>query len=394
MRSKLHLIGGVLAISLCGVALAQPDPVGPLPPDAPIPDDAPRISLGLTEHQFGKIADDQIQHTVIPFSNTGKSTLVIRDVRSECSCTAAKPQKLEYSPGESGEIDVSFDPHGRQGAQHRTVTVFTNDPVSPATTFVIEADVVKMIDVVPPIVRMLSLPRHQTRTFMVDIFARADGFEITNATLTRGENIDVDVLPAEDIEINGETLRRASVLVTFLDTLPIGNAQGAVTIRSTDKSGNIDIKTVALIGDVVGDLYPGPAQINMGAVPGGATFNRIITLNSRAETKFKIVGIEERPFSTPAGESRPPVFSHLEFDAALPPVKDGVQREDTYLIRVTGDIRPEIDGQFFTELVFVTDRTGDDQRIPVRVIGRVRTDADQLQPAATVGGSAADHQGH
>jgi hypothetical protein len=76
---------------------------------------------------MGRIAEGVQVEKTYGFVNTGKSDLVITDVRGSCGCTVGKDwPKTPVHPGQHGAITVSFDSEGRPGVQHKTITVVAN----------------------------------------------------------------------------------------------------------------------------------------------------------------------------------------------------------------------------------------------------------------------------
>ncbi len=72
------------------------------------------------------------QHTNIKhkfkITNTGKSNLVIRKIKSSCGCTVAQLEDKTLSPGESKFIEITFRTGKRKGFQKKLVTIISNDP--------------------------------------------------------------------------------------------------------------------------------------------------------------------------------------------------------------------------------------------------------------------------
>ncbi|MGN0201550.1 MAG: DUF1573 domain-containing protein [Candidatus Cryptobacteroides sp.] len=60
--------------------------------------------------------DDEPVEYVFGFTNTSSGTVVITKVRTDCSCLSAKVQERSIAPGESGNIVLSYSPHGRNGS--------------------------------------------------------------------------------------------------------------------------------------------------------------------------------------------------------------------------------------------------------------------------------------
>ncbi len=102
-----------------------------------------KIKFEKSQHDFGIIKEGVVVDHIFKFSNIGKKDLEIKDVRSSCGCTVAKPNKMVFKPGETGELKVSFDSKNRSGRTSRTVTLVTNDSVEEYYTLTIYAEITK-----------------------------------------------------------------------------------------------------------------------------------------------------------------------------------------------------------------------------------------------------------
>jgi len=89
---------------------------------------APRLEFTKTVNDFGAVKSDKIVETEFEFTNTGKQDLIIRKVKSNCSCIVTTPPKTAIKPGAKGKIKVSYNSAGREGSESKTVTVYSNDP--------------------------------------------------------------------------------------------------------------------------------------------------------------------------------------------------------------------------------------------------------------------------
>ncbi len=87
----------------------------------------PIITFEEVDFNFGIIIEgEKVGHTY-NFTNTGKSDLIIADVRPACGCTSSKEYTREpIAPGEKGKIEVEFDSHQRPGDTKKSITVITN----------------------------------------------------------------------------------------------------------------------------------------------------------------------------------------------------------------------------------------------------------------------------
>jgi hypothetical protein len=89
---------------------------------------APSIEVDDRVFDFGEIQQgEKVSHT-FKLSNTGKSNLILRKIRASCGCTAIEPEKTVVAPGESTNVVAEFDSRGMSGRQHKSVTIYSNDP--------------------------------------------------------------------------------------------------------------------------------------------------------------------------------------------------------------------------------------------------------------------------
>ena len=104
---------------------------------------APVLSVDNPEFKFGKINQgENVEHSYV-LTNSGKSDLLIRQVKASCGCTAVQPEKKVISPGESVNIKTIFKSAGKVGNQNKTVTIITNDPKKSKMILWVKGEVVK-----------------------------------------------------------------------------------------------------------------------------------------------------------------------------------------------------------------------------------------------------------
>lgn len=83
---------------------------------------------------FGEIAQGEKVERVFKFTNVGDGDLIISNASGSCGCTVPDWPKQPIAPGEKGEVKVVFDSNGKQGRQHKTVTLVAN--TTPNTTVI------------------------------------------------------------------------------------------------------------------------------------------------------------------------------------------------------------------------------------------------------------------
>ncbi len=92
--------------------------------------DAPEITFEKTIYDYGKIPYQSDGICEFVFKNTGKSPLVINQVKSSCGCTVPLFPKEPIEKNKKGRIEVKYDTK-RQGQFMKSITVLTNDPNGP-----------------------------------------------------------------------------------------------------------------------------------------------------------------------------------------------------------------------------------------------------------------------
>ena len=106
---------------------------------------APSISFDKTHHDFGRITPDRKVAAKYRVTNTGNATLSITQVRPSCGCTGTVLGKWSMAPGESTELEATFDPKGQKGIVRKSIEVVCNDPKTPTVSLTLEGEVVQEI---------------------------------------------------------------------------------------------------------------------------------------------------------------------------------------------------------------------------------------------------------
>jgi hypothetical protein len=88
--------------------------------------DFPVIAFEEEEHDFGSIMNGTPVETVFKYTNTGKSPLVVSNIKSSCGCTVPEDwNKDPLAPGESAHFTVKFNGKGANQIS-KTITLTTN----------------------------------------------------------------------------------------------------------------------------------------------------------------------------------------------------------------------------------------------------------------------------
>lgn len=128
-RLRITALLAVLAAGTMGAALAQP----------PAPS-GPKVLAVEPVHDFGRVAPgEQVSHDFV-LRNDGSAPLLLREVRSDCACSATSYDE-SIAPGAQGEVRVVLDTTELAGPVARTITVLTNDAATPSITLTLKAAV-------------------------------------------------------------------------------------------------------------------------------------------------------------------------------------------------------------------------------------------------------------
>ena len=90
------------------------------------------IGFDKEKHDFGTIVFKKEAVCKFEFTNTGKSALIISDVKTSCGCTVPEWTKEPLRSGKKGMLTIKYDA-AFPGVFHKTVEVTYNGPGSPVS---------------------------------------------------------------------------------------------------------------------------------------------------------------------------------------------------------------------------------------------------------------------
>jgi len=92
---------------------------------------------------LGTVKEGATVDVTFRFKNTGDKPLIISNVSAGCGCTVPETPKEPFQPGQEGKIQAKFNSEGRQGINHKTVTVYANTKGSTSHLLSFEVNVEK-----------------------------------------------------------------------------------------------------------------------------------------------------------------------------------------------------------------------------------------------------------
>ncbi len=88
-------------------------------------DTKPKFKFEKELINYGKVVQNSNGNRIFTFTNTGKSPLIIKDIKTSCDCAIPKKPTDPIMPGGKGSIEVSYDT-SKIGGFSKQITIFSN----------------------------------------------------------------------------------------------------------------------------------------------------------------------------------------------------------------------------------------------------------------------------
>ena len=300
----------------------------------------------------GEIFDQETVTLSYLFRNTGVGPVTITQVKTSCGCTVPELEKKTYMPGESGNLNVAFDPKGKHGTIARNITIYTDAETTPTITLIVRAMVKPIVVLEPNIIPFEAVEKGASATKEFKVYGRTDDFKVTRATVAKPDIFDIEVEDMGETEYRGETLRMSVVRVTVKAGASPNNHRADVTIRTNDSRRSIMSGTV--IARVLGDLAMDPVRVTMGRMIVGDTFEKEFHVKSKSGTPFNL---ESVAFNTIA----------LESETTFEPAND---EKTDWIVKITGKVVAPAP-RFNTPIRITTD-VEDEKELTMQMYGQLR----------------------
>jgi hypothetical protein len=123
---------------------------------------APAVSVPQLQYDFGTVFQGETVRHAFTFTNSGTTPLTVEKVSSSCGCTAALASAKVLAPGESGEIQTSFDSTRFRGGVSKAVYLYTNDPAQPMVKLQLNGKVQAEVSIDPQLVNFGTVTPKRT----------------------------------------------------------------------------------------------------------------------------------------------------------------------------------------------------------------------------------------
>lgn len=94
-------------------------------------DNAPKLAVSEQVYDFGKITQGTFIEKEFELTNVGGEKLSLRAIKSNCDCITYEFKNRDIKKGKSQTLKILLDTSGLRGNQYKSVSLFSNDPVSP-----------------------------------------------------------------------------------------------------------------------------------------------------------------------------------------------------------------------------------------------------------------------
>lgn len=124
MKLKMLPLMGLAFVSLLNSCGEQGNTTAKKQGGEPVPRTS--IEFDTLFHDFGRIEQGEKVTHYFTYKNTGDNPLIVTQVQPSCGCTVPDWTQDPVKPGEEGKVQVLFNSTGREGKQHKSVTVVAN----------------------------------------------------------------------------------------------------------------------------------------------------------------------------------------------------------------------------------------------------------------------------
>jgi len=189
------------------------------------------------------------------------------------------------SPGKSGTLEITFDPHRRSGEQENSVRLQTNDPENENVVVTIRAYVRAPLMVEPTVAHLGTLGRHEEKTIRMAI-----RIHDPQTVSVKGINISSPWIGARMVE--GPTAGKPTLEVKIAPGMPLGKIQETVQLHTTSESQ--PLVEIPVSGRVLGDIRLQPEAISFQGPEAGRHATPLeVTVTTVGRKLFKIKELDD-----------------------------------------------------------------------------------------------------
>jgi hypothetical protein len=263
----------------------------------------PRAQVDQKKHNFGIM--DPLQEGTYSFTirNAGQVPLELTPGSTTCKCTLSELSRRVIPPGQSGEVQLTWNTGRKDIFYSHGATIHTNDPLLRKIDFRIEGTVRVQLGASPPELLLDGIEPDRPKTVETWLYSQIwETLNIEHVTCSR-EDIQWQLQPADPAEAPAlEAKSLCRLIVTVPAGLPEGYLQEVVTCQVRTDTGETESLDVTLNGKVLRRLSVyGPGVNHLGTLdlgllrPGQALERRLVVKVRDPHGDLMLRGIETTP---------------------------------------------------------------------------------------------------
>jgi len=267
------------------------------------------IKFEKNEDDLGVVPDTEKVSYHVSFVNDSDEILTIERTVGGCGCMVAELEKKVYLPGESGTLDLTFDPAGREGPQVKPVKVYYAGSDVPAT-FTLRSTVEPTIRR-PRGVNLQEVVFGHSGEGTFVLTTMRENFEVEKIEVLNpnqsamfggpgydGPGLTATVRTIEPVDMGeGKMGTRAVIGLEVHKDVPLGTLfrQVKVTASMDSEDGSKretrEVETAVNVS-IVGDIRSIPSRIQWRRALAGTPVSQQVRLDSRTGRAFEITDME------------------------------------------------------------------------------------------------------
>lgn len=103
---------------------------------------SPRLAVGSTNYNFGKLEKGQKAIARFQIKNTGRQPLVIQGIKAACNCVQYRVSASSLKAGQTALLELRYSANVLE-EQNEVVTVLSNDIIVPTLRLTLKANVIE-----------------------------------------------------------------------------------------------------------------------------------------------------------------------------------------------------------------------------------------------------------
>lgn len=326
-------------------------------------DKTPRLTIVEPVKDYGTIAKGEKLDWSFVVKNTGDSDLQIIAAKPGCGCTVADFDKV-IKPGQTGKVTAHVDTAAFAGPIAKTVTLETNDPVTPTSQLTIHAIVKPYVEAFPAGFVRYNLLQGDAETQTVILYSEEDEPFAVTSVETPGdwakatfEKIANDSDKAPNVGRPGQDQYKVKITVGGPD-IKLGPI--AEKVRIVTNSKHQPEYFISIAGVIRPTFRIEPTALNFGEVtPTDVAATRMVMLHSNNLKTPETFVVSKAESSVPA---------------VVTSVKPGANKGDYEVtLQIAKDAKPgDVDG---TVTIFTNDKVNPVVTVPMKATIKAPTPA-------------------